>query len=99
MNANLLLPRLERIATPFPTQADFAEGGRFDHLQIPFFPPVPIEILKYLYGNDATPDLVSSKDQAAVLRVIHEQVKKSAVYCDCGMHILKSDVNQPEVSG
>jgi len=83
--------RLERIGTPFPTQADFAEGGRFAHLAMPFFPPVPIELLKYLYGNDVTHNQVSTKDQAAILRSIHEQVTKSSIYCGCGRHILKKN--------
>jgi hypothetical protein len=79
--------RMERIRS-LPTLEDFSEGGQFNHLHIPFFPPVPIEILKYLYGDDVTHDRVHVKDQANLLRLIHSQIKKTATYCDCGQHII-----------
>lgn len=84
--------RIERIGTPFPSREDFAEGGRFGHLQIPFFPPVPIEILKYLYGDDVTHDRISIKDQTSILRMINEQIKQTVIYCGCGSHILRKNV-------
>jgi hypothetical protein len=83
--------RIERIGTPFPTREDFAEGGRFCHLQIPFFPPVPIELLKYLYGDDVTHDHISIKDQTSILKMIHEQINQTAMYCGCGKHVLRSN--------
>ncbi len=62
--------RIERTRQPFPSSQDFAEGGRFAHLKIPYFPPVPMEILRYLYGDDVTYEMVSPRDQANLLRCL-----------------------------
>jgi hypothetical protein len=81
---------LKRTENQFPSAADFAFGGRFEHLHVPFFAPAPLEILKYLYGNDVIHhDQVKFSEQNDILRRIHEDVLKTGLYCDCGMHLLK----------
>ena len=88
--------RIERTRQPFPSSQDFAEGGRFAHLKIPYFPPVPMEILRYLYGDDVTYEMVSPRDQANLLRCLHKLINPNNLYCDCGAHILKKlpDINE-----
>jgi hypothetical protein len=79
-----------RNENPFPTIHDFDQGGQFDHLNIPFFPPAPIQLLKYLYGDDVIHhDLINQKDQYRILRHIHEEVLGTGLYCSCGMHLLQ----------
>ena len=80
---------LERSGNPFPTIVDFEEGGRFEHLNVPFLPPLPISLLQYLYGDDIIhPDQVPNRIQYSIVKELHENVLKTGLYCDCGMHLL-----------
>jgi hypothetical protein len=81
--------RINRIRS-LPPAEEFEDGGRFSHLQVPFFPPVPIAILQYLYGDDINPEEVSYRDKAEILRSLHKTINPTVLYCSCGMHILKS---------
>jgi len=81
--------RINRIRS-LPPAEEFEDGGRFAHLQVPFFPPVPIAILQYLYGDDIKPEEVSYRDKAEILRSLHKTINPMVLYCSCGMHILKS---------
>ena len=87
---------IERNGNPFPTIHDFDQGGQFDHLNIPFFPPAPIELLRYFYGDDVTVDQVDFFTQRGILRRIHEDVLKTGLYCSCGMHLVQGP---PDRSG
>ena len=87
---------LERNGNPFPSASDFDKGGRFQHLNVPFLTPAPIEILKYLYGDDINHADVNVHTQKSILRILHEEVLKTGLYCDCGMHLLQGP---PDHSG
>jgi hypothetical protein len=88
-----ILTRIERIRS-LPSAEDFSDGGRFAHLQVPFFPPVPIQILQFLYGDDVNPEQVSYRDKMEILRSLHMEINPTVMYCGCGTHILKGSTPQ-----
>ena len=90
-----VLTRIERLRS-LPSADDFSDGGRFAHLQVPFFPPVPIQILQYLYGDDVNPEQISYRDKMEILRSLHMEINPTVMYCDCGTHILKGSTIIPE---
>ena len=66
--------------------SDFTKGGRFEHIELPFFIPIPEEILNYIFGPDHGP--IHYRTAMKILKSLHEMKGQDINYCGCGRHIM-----------
>lgn len=68
------------------TPDDFKEGGRFFNIQLPLYPPIPSEILNFVFGEDR--DQLQGLAKMRFLEELHAFRGVHIRYCGCGDHIL-----------
>ena len=68
-----------------PTYDDF-HTGELSGVKVPFFPPLPSEILKFMYGEENIQ--LSRALQQNIIIHLHEINGLNVEYCGCGGHVL-----------
>jgi hypothetical protein len=79
---------------------DFQEGGRFFNLELPFFPPIPADILNFVFGDGR--QQLSNQASLRLLEELHALRGVHVKFCGCGGRILQKGtlpINIPTQGG
>ena len=79
------------------TVEDFQKSGRFAEVQIPYHPPVPIDIMLYKFRCKEGPKY-THEDTLRFLQHLHElKGTKTEICCECGQHLVNLGPSEGDI--